>query len=330
LYVRCSVKVVEGDYCKRCTVNMVSEGRPKHGIFSERISKENWRTDEGKRAITYMEYLKKKGMSREEGESLLGGEKLPESEWELPVRGRRGAATSDTESEGGLKYTARYLPLDSYSGVSPSTKEHAHKGKNGKVLRVYKYTDGIVRKVNEQNWSEEANEKFSKMYGGDGKSEGFENTSKKKGKKHVNDAAIEQMDEMRAMLEKFAAENAALKAEMGKEEKVEVDEKKVEKKRKKSLLMAKKKAAKEEALKKQQEDLIRQQKELQEQMNEEEESEFDSDEEEEVVFNGYDYKGDLYHKDDENRLWIHDEEEDGVYFGYVDKEGEVHEGEDLP
>tara|TARA_A100001011_G_C14196759_1_gene793854 strand:- start:215 stop:1261 length:1047 start_codon:yes stop_codon:yes gene_type:complete len=343
---------------------MVSDGRPKHGIFAERIGDEHWRTDEGKAPITFMQYLKKKGMTRADGEEFLGERvsDLPEYEWKLPTRGRRGSAASDTSSEGGRgKYTSRYLPLDTYKGVSPSDVEHAHKGSNGKVLRVYKYTDGSVRKVNPNNWTEAAHAKFLEMYGGEGTNEGFEEAKKKRGKKHANDAALEQMDEMRAMLEKLTAERdaaqAALEAKSSGEEKSEVDEEaeakikadeaaeakakadkkaklKAEKAKKKAEKLAKKKADAAEALKKQQEELKRQQEALQkqmaasEEMSEEDDSDaFDSDEdsdEEEVVFNGYEYKGTLYHLDEETQELSTD---DGEHFGYIDSDGEVHEGE---
>ena len=366
LYLRCNKPLMSGSiWCKTCHANMVSEGRPKHGIFAERIGDEHWRTDEGKAPITFMQYLKKKGMTRADGEEFLGdrASDLPDYEWKLPTRGRRGSAASDTSSEGGRgKYTSRYLPLDTYKGVSPSDVEHAHKGSNGKVLRVYKYTDGSVRKVNPNNWTEAAHAKFLKMYGGDGSNEGFEEAKKKRGKKHANDAALEQMDEMRAMLEKLTAERdaaqAALQAKSSSEEKsnstvdeakdkadeaaeakAKADKKaklKAEKAKKKAEKLAKKKAEAAEALKKQQEELKRQQEELQkqmaaaetEEMSEEEDSDaFDSDEdsdEEEVVFNAYEHKGTLYHLDEETQELS---TEDGEYFGYIDSDGEVHEGD---
>jgi len=354
LYLRCGKPLMSGgSWCKSCDANMVSEGRPKHGIFVERIGDENWRTDEGKSAITFMQYLKKKGMTRADGEEFLGGSELPEYEWKLPTRGRRGSAASDTSSEGGRgKYTSRYLPLDSYKGVSPSDVEHAHKGSNGKVLRVYKYSNGTVRKVNQNNWTDSAHKKFEEMYGGDGSSEGFEEAKKKRGKNHPNDAAIEQMDEMRSMLEKLTAERDAAKAELAKveisakapeektndiDEKVDekVDEKavkkaklKAEKAKKKAEKLAKKKADAAEAIKKQQEELKRQQEELQKQMAEEMDEEDDSDafdsDEEEVVFNGYDHNGTLYHLDEESQELS---TEDGEHFGYIDSDGEVHEGD---
>ena len=359
LYLRCGKVQMSGSiWCKTCHANMVSDGRPKHGIFSERVSKQDWRTDEGKAPITYMQYLKSKGMSRADGEEFLGESAsiVPEHEWELPIRGRRGSAASDTSSEGGRgKFTSRFLPTDEYKGISPP-KDKAHMGKNGKILRVYKYTDGSVRKIGPANWTDEANEKFIKLYGGDGANEGFEEAKKKRGKKHVNDEALEQMDEMRAMLEQMKAERdaaqAALAAKDGEqktqvpvvdeaaEEKAKADKKaklKAEKAKKKAEKLAKKKAEAAEALKKQQEELKRQQEELQkqmaatEEMSEEEDSDedeaFDSDcdsDEEEVVFNGYEHNGTLYHLDEDTQELS---TEDGEYFGYIDEEGEVHEGD---
>ena len=353
LYLRCG-KPLAGSWCKTCEANMVSDGRPKHGIFAERIVDENWRTDEGKCPITFMQYLKKKGMTRADGEEFLGGSELPEYEWKLPTRGRRGSAASDTSSEGGRgKYTSRYLPIESYKGVSPSDVEYAHKGSNGKVLRVYKYGNGTVRKVNPNNWTDVAHTKFEEMYGGDGSYEGFEETKKKRGKKHQNDAAIEQMDEMRAMLEKLTAERdaaqAALQAKDGvddekvDDEKVDdekVDDEKVDEKavkkaqikadkvKKRAEKLAKKKAEAAEAIKKQQEELKRQQEELQKQMADEMDEEDDSDafdsDEEEVVFNGYEHNGTLYHLEEESQELS---TEDGEHFGYIDSDGEVHEGE---
>lgn len=366
LYLRCGKVEMSGSiWCKTCHANMVSDGRPKHGIFSERVSKQDWRTDEGKSPITYMQYLKKCGMSRADGEEFLGEKAslVPEHEWELPTRGRRGSAASDTSSEGGRgKFTSRFLPTDEYKGISPP-KEKAHMGKNGKILRVYKYSDGSVRKIGPGNWTDEANEKFTKLYGGDGTNEGFEETKKKKGKKHANDDALEQMDEMRAMLEQMKAErDAALAAtalcagqasalmrereektqvpvvDEAAEEKAKADKKaklKVEKAKKKAEKLAKKKAEAAEALKKQQEELKRQQEELQkqlaaaatEEMSEEEDSDedeaFDSDEEE-VVFNAYEHNGTLYHLDEDTQELS---TEDGNHFGYIDEDGEVQEGE---
>lgn len=321
LYLRCNKPLMTGSsWCKTCDGNMVSDGRPKHGIFAERIGDEHWRTDEGKAPITFMQYLKKKGMTRVDGEEFLGerASDLPDYEWKLPTRGRRGSAASDTSSEGGRgKYTSRYLPLNSYKGVSPSDVEHAHKGSNGKVLRVYKYSDGSVRKVNPNNWTEAAHAKFQEMYGGEGSNEGFEEAKKKRGKKHANDAALEQMDEMRAMLEKLTAERDAAQAALvakssslqalsmqgvdetalveakadeadeAAEAKAKADKKaklKAEKAKKKAEKLAKKKAEAAEALKKQQEDLKRQQEELQKQMAAAETDEMSEEEDSDDAF----------------------------------------------
>ena len=38
LYLRCGKVQMSGSiWCKTCHANMVSDGRPKHGIFSERV-----------------------------------------------------------------------------------------------------------------------------------------------------------------------------------------------------------------------------------------------------------------------------------------------------
>ena len=38
LYLRCNKPLMSGsNWCKTCHANMVSDGRPKHGIFAERI-----------------------------------------------------------------------------------------------------------------------------------------------------------------------------------------------------------------------------------------------------------------------------------------------------
>lgn len=345
LYLQCEKLGVDGDYCKGCVGSFISEGRPKHGIISERLGVKNWTTDEGKRPLTWMQYLKKKGFTREDGERLAAskGVTIPESEWVLPTRkGRCGAATSDTDSEGGTeKHTTRYLPLDTYKGVSPSNVDYAHKGKDGVPLRVKKYQDGRVVKSNPKNWTDEANAKFVEMYG-----DGFEEkkTRKKTKKTHANDEAVAAMQaELEKLRAQIAEKNASVEEtpdevdEKTHEEKNEVDEvkaKKAEKKaRAKAERQAKKKAAAEKkkkekeeaasALKAQQEADM---KALQEKLNAPEleedlsESEFDSEsDDEETEFNAFSHEGEIYHKDDEGKL--HNKEDEEV--GYVNDEGEV-------
>jgi len=350
LYLQCEKLGVDGDYCKSCVGSFISEGRPKHGIISERLECENWTTDEGKRPITWMQYLKKKGFTREDGERLAAskGVTIPESEWVLPKRkGRCGAGTSDTDSEGGTeKHTTRYLPLDTYKGVSPSNVDYAHKGKDGVPLRVKKYQDGRVLKSNPKNWTDEANAKFVEMYG----AEGFEEkkTRKKRNKTHANDEAVAAMQ---AELEKLRAQIAE-KNSSGEETTDEVDEevpeeknqedeakkKKAEKKaRAKAERLAKKKATAEKKKKEQEEAAAAlkakqeaELKALQEKLNAPEleedlsgsDSEFDSesdDDEEETEFNAFSHDGEIYHKDDEGKL--HNKENEEV--GYVNDEEEV-------
>lgn len=343
LYLQCNLKATSGDFCKSCVGSFISDGRPKHGIISERLSVLSWTTDEGKSPITWMQYLKKKGFTKEDGEKLAESEgvTIPEKEWVLPTRkGRRGTAASDTDSEGGVeKHTTRYLPLDTYNGVSPSNVDYAHKGVDGVPLRVKKYSDGRVVKSNPKNWTDEANAKFVEMYG----DEGFEErkTRKKKKKTHANDDAVAAMQ---AELEKLRAQVASQNetVEENQEEKTNKDEddgqkKKAEKKaRVKAERLAKKKAVTEKkkkekeaaaaALKAQQEADM---KALQEKLNapelDEEDlsgSEFDSesdDDDEETEFNAFSHDGEIYHKDDEGKL--HNKENEEV--GYVNDEEEV-------
>ena len=92
LYLQCRRKVDNVDFCKWCENNMCSEGRPKGGLIGERVSVPldrfpggEWHTEDGKKALTWMQYLKKKGLSRSDGEKFLvskGVDSLPDKEWE--------------------------------------------------------------------------------------------------------------------------------------------------------------------------------------------------------------------------------------------------------
>lgn len=354
LFLQCTRKVHEGGFCKWCINNMVEEGRPKTGLIEERVSVPRerftdgvWRTEEGKGAITWMQYLKKKGLTREDGEKFLaskGVESLPDEEWALPVvrRGRRSAAASDTSSEG-EKPTARFLPIEG-SRKSPP-KDNAHIGVDGKTrLRVKFYRDsGIVMKCNIANWTPEANAKFAEMYckGVEGKDEGEEFGKSTKRKK--KDAAQDQLAEMQKMLEQMQAENAALKAAQSApiqpvEESKTVEEEDQEKLKaeKKAKMQALKKAkaekkakadaekkAKAEALKAQLA-LLQQQEEEDDELGEFDDSDDEGSDDDGQEFNPYDHNGVQYHLDDENQLYT----QDGEHFGHVDEEGNVIEAED--
>ena len=154
LYTQCMSKVCKGGFCRRCINSFVEEGMPKLGLWSERISVENWTTTDGRRPITYMQYLQKQKMTRKDGEEFLRGkdvdvESIPSSEWELPSRRRgRGRAVSDTSSEG-ERTTIRFLALEGKK-KSPK-KDESHSGKNGSKLRVCYYQESkVVTKVNPQ------------------------------------------------------------------------------------------------------------------------------------------------------------------------------------
>ena len=246
LYLQCDKKVKSGEkFCSSCP--MMDEETPKNGTISERLTVKDWKPPGSKSLpITWMKYLKKNGMTKEDGLFLLDGKKIPDSEWEIPSRASNKQASS---AKG--KCTTRYLPLDSYSGVSPSNVDHAHKGKNGVPLRVKKYENGNVEKANPSNWTDEAHEKFQKIYG-----DGFEAPREKKSKKakkaevdqEEHDAMVQELQMLRA---KFAAESKAIEAveDTDEEENSPVDLD-VQKKIQAETVEAEKKAEEEEAAKK--------------------------------------------------------------------------------
>ena len=215
LYLQCSRKKVGAGslFCNVCSNSCLRENRPRNGIYSERISVEDWRTEEGKGPKSWLTYLKEMGLCRKDGEDILrkhGIKKINDKEWEEKKQGRRGrrsSCVSDTSSEG-EKPTMRFLPIEGKKKSPP--KENSHKGKNGKTLRVAKYkTSNIVAKVFVSNWTESAHEKFAEMYckGEKDKNEGedFGKRSKKKNK------AESQLQEMQA---KYAEKEAEKDAEI--------------------------------------------------------------------------------------------------------------------
>ena len=168
LYTQCMSKVCRNGFCKRCENSFVEEGMPKLGLWGERIGEKDWTTTDGRRPITYMQYLKKQKMTRADGEEFLRSKdvdvsQMPESEWELPSRRRgRGRAVSDTSSEG-ERTTIRFLPLEGKK-KSPK-KDESHSGVNGAKLRVCVYQESkLVTKVNPTNWTDEAHVKFAELY----------------------------------------------------------------------------------------------------------------------------------------------------------------------
>ena len=224
LYTQCMSKVCSGGFCRRCMNSFVEDGMPKLGLWSERISKANWTTTDGRSPITYMQYLKKMKMTREDGEEFLRSKdievsSIPASEWELPSRRRgRGRAVSDTSSEG-ERTTIRFLPLEGKK-KSPK-KDESHSGKNGAKLRVCVYQESkVVTKVNPSNWTDEAHAKFAELYceGRMGEDEGKEFGKSTKRKK--KDAAADQLLAMQAEMEKLKAQLAAAQESKKDESKV--------------------------------------------------------------------------------------------------------------
>ena len=358
LYLQCGKKLKAGEkFCSDCP--MFSEDIPKYGIISERLTVENWAPPDGncQRPITWMKYLKKNGMTKNDGMFLLNGKTIPDSEWEIPAR----ASKKSAEPKG--KFTTRYLPLDSYylekNRVSPSNVDHAIKGINGVPVRVKVFRDtGLVEKANPSNWTDEAHEQFKAIYG-DGFEEPKIRKSKKAKKKEVDEADHDAMvKELQMLRAKFAAESKSVEAveDTDEEENSPVDlavqkeiqaetfeaEKKAEeeaaakKKAKKEALKKKKLAAKmkKAAAKKKAEDEAAAKKKADEEAaakiaavvndelsEEDDDSSFESsdDEEEEVEFNAFEHDGVTYHLED-GKLFTEEFEE----VGYVDSEGEVH------
>ena len=232
------------------------------------------------------------------------------------------------------KPTARFLPIEGLRKSPP--KDNAHVGADGKTrLRVKIYRDsGIVMKCNIANWTPEANAKFAEMYckGVEGKDEGEEFGKSTKRKK--KDAAQDQLAEMQKMLEKMAAENAALKAAQSAPipvaecKTVDVEDEKKVKAEKKAKMEALKKAkaekkAKADAEKKAKAEALKAQLALLQQQEEELE-EFDDSDDDGQEFNPYEHNGVEYHLDDENQLYT----QEGEHYGYIDEDGNVVEAED--
>ena len=218
LYTQCKSKVCENGFCRRCINSFVEEGMPKLGLWSERMEKKDWRTTDGRKPITYMQYLKKMKMTREDGEEFLRSKdvdvnKIPASEWELPTkrRGRTRIHVEDSDEEVERK-TFRLVPITGKKKCP--TMEESLAGKSGSKVRVCVYREsGTVIKVNPTNWTDEANARFAALYcGGDitckeGKDYGKTSKPKKK------DAAANQLQ---AALNEQMEKQAALEAEMAK------------------------------------------------------------------------------------------------------------------
>tara|TARA_B100000242_G_scaffold289612_1_gene259702 strand:+ start:418 stop:1698 length:1281 start_codon:yes stop_codon:yes gene_type:complete len=371
LYTQCTQRVCKNGFCKRCMNSFVEEGMPRLGLWSvrlkaSRVGNGEWKTTDGKEALSWASYLRKKKLTRADGEEVLrmngiDSTSIPEHEWVLPVRGRRGRvrAVSDTSSEG-ERTTIRFLPLEGKK-KSPK-KDEAHIGTNGKMLRVCVYQESkVVTKVNPGNWTDEAHAKFAEMYceGRTGEDEGKEFGKSTKRKK--KDAAASQLAEMQAQMEAMKKEyeaqlaaareskkdgNHLVMSSAIEEEKKDETEALAEKKRKEAAVkkMRAEKKAKAEAEKKRKaeaekkakadaekkakaEELKKQLAALeaeQEHEQEDELGEFDDSDDEGQEFNPYEHDGVTYHRDEEDKLYT----EDGDYWGYINDNGEAVEGDE--
>lgn len=334
LWLQCSKKVVSGGFCTSCRNSFVDEGIPKNGLYATRVGNVDWKTHDGKRPSTFMEYLKEAGLDREAGEEFLSSrgveEDLPDNEWEVrePERRRRGSAVSDTSSEGEKEAkTSRFLPLTGKKKSPP--KAESFQGKNGAMLRVHVYKESKrVVKVNVGNWTEEADGRFTELYGGNGENEG-EDYGRTKSKKADQSGQMAAMQAQIAALMKRAQDAEAkltglpvadVEAVGGETKSTKVSKKKS----KKVSDKAAEKKAKKEAEK------ARLAKELAEKlaaMDEDDElGDFSdgSDDEEETEINPYEYNGTTYHRDEENDYLY---TESGDFWGHITEEGEVVEGE---
>ncbi len=224
LYLQCVKKVKMGStFCTSCERSFVSDGRPRHGLYSERISQENWKDEEGKSPKSWLSYLMSQGVSREDGEEFLKSKNvdvsnIPDKEWLMSKkksgRPRSIVGVSDTDSEGG-SFTSRFIPVDGKRKSPP--KDKAHKGKNGAYLRVHYFKEtGVVAKVNIPNWTDEANAKFAELYcnGESGKEQGkeYSKAAKKKAKKKGDDQLAAMQAKFEADAKAQADEIASLKA----------------------------------------------------------------------------------------------------------------------
>ena len=333
LYTQCKSKVYKEGFCKRCRSSFVEEGMPRLGLWKERCV-DGWKTTDGKEGLSWMAYLKKKKMTRSDGEDFLrmkGVNSLPDKEWLVESRKGRGRlrAVSDTSSEG-ERTTIRFVPLDGKK-KSPK-KDDSHKGKNGKMLRVCVYQESkVVTKVNPSNWTDEADKKFGEMYceGRSGENEGRE--FGKSTKRNKKDAAASQLAEMQAQMDAMKATYEAQLAE-AREGKVDETNNVEDKKRKEEAvkkLRAEKKAnaekkAKAESEKKRKAEELKAQLAALEAENDEELGDFDDSDNEGQEFNPFEHNDVTYHRDDEDKLYT----EDGDYWGYINDNGEAVEGEE--
>tara|TARA_A100001011_G_scaffold12139_1_gene13195 strand:- start:1131 stop:2051 length:921 start_codon:yes stop_codon:yes gene_type:complete len=300
-------------------------------LYATRVGNGDWKTGDGKRALTFMEYLRQEGLDRSAGEEFLssrGIESLADNEWEVrePERRRRGSAVSDTSSEGGEKErtTSRFVPLEGKKKSPP--KGESFKGKNGAMLRVHVYKESKrVVKVNVGNWTDEAHGRFTELYGGDGGNEG-EDYGRKKSKKGDQST---QMAAMQAQIQALMARNAELE-EGKKEEKIEGPKAPVAKKPKLTSPKSsddkkgeKKAADKAAAKKKLEEEMAAKMTALEEE--DDELGDFsDEDDEEEAEMNPYEHDGTTYHRDEETD-YLYTEE--GDFWGHITEDGSVVEGE---
>ena len=357
LYLQCSKRVKSENLCGSCGNSCLTENRPKNGLYSERLNPSSerftdgvWRTEEGKEALSWHQYLLNIGLNRKDGEEILRKKEinsLPDKEWEVKSKKQRGRKRTVSDSSSEENETSRFIPKDGKRKSPP--KGESHKGLNGAMLRVYVCKETReVRKGNPSNWTEEANIKFTEMYCNSDpeitQGKDFGRVSKKK----KNAAAQDQLAELQARL--AAAEARALAAESKqlptapqvaapeipstadkkkkmdalikakKKKKSDIEKKKEESKRQQEILMAQLAELKAEEVS----DL--EESDVEQELGNFEDSDDDSDDdesEEGQEFNPFEHDGAKYHRDEKDNLYT----EVGEFWGHVTTEGIAVEGE---
>ena len=222
LYTQCRGKVCKDGFCRKCINSFVEEGMPRLGLWSERLEK-GWTTTDGRRPLSFAQYLKKREVSLDDGKEFLREkgvemDKIPEWEWleKTSRKTRGGAGTDDTDDEGeskvkGKRVTNRQLPIEGKK-KSPNN-ENAHRGKNGSFLRVRVHKEThVVEKIKVDNWTSEGNAKFAELYceGREGEDVGKDyNIRKSSSKKSAAQNQLAELEEKNKTIAELQAKLAA-------------------------------------------------------------------------------------------------------------------------
>jgi len=329
LYLQCE-EVCEG-LCKKCKKTSVEgEGISKYGHASERGS-EGWNPLIGKEALTWMQYLCKKKLTKEDGIAILKGVKINEKEWNGKEKLKKDKRMTFETSRfipitGMLVSESRKVTKGERKGENNLNVHLYNNGSGKRIICHYNKRTGKVRKSNGMFWTTEANKKFVEMYGDlDENGLGFDEGtfSKISAKQDSRDDMVELLNLEREKMVKDL--NEGMEKEKNKDKKEmemmremvkEMREKmakmesnvetKVETKLKKKIKFGKSAAKKAEELK---EELAKEELAKKELVKEDEFAEFEDDDEG-FEFNPYEHEGVTYHKEG-NDLYHYPPGEDG-------------------